>query len=204
MTGNSQPISWILFDLSGVLVPFTFVRRQWYEYKSRFFEAKQLEGIFYDKDYTSCMKGELSHEQAVERYIRKHKLDLTVDEFNEMVKADQLPMEGMEAILKQLEPKYKIALATNEGKINMMYKVEASGALPYLTKIVPSYLIRELKPDKLFYLKLLKHIKAQPEECFFIDDTKKNVDAANALGIKSVLFTSVKQLSADLSLHHIL
>jgi HAD superfamily hydrolase (TIGR01509 family) len=198
MTANSQPISWILFDLSGVLVPFTFVRRQWYEYKSRFFEAKELEGIFYDKDYAACMKGELSHEQAVGRYIHKKHIDLTVDEFNELIHNDQQPMEGMVELLQTLAPLYKIAVATNEGKVTMQYKIEASGAIPYLTKIVPSYLLRSLKPEKDFYVKLLSRIHARPEECIFIDDTKRNIEAAELLGIRSILFTNTKQLESDL------
>ncbi len=62
----------MLFDFSGVLVPFTFVQKQWYSYKSRYFEVKDLEGVFSDKDYKSYMKGELSHEQAISRYIQKN------------------------------------------------------------------------------------------------------------------------------------
>lgn len=201
---NFQNIKWMLFDLSGVLVPFTFVHKQWYQYKSRYFEAKDLERVFSDKDYMSYMKGELSHEQAISRYIQKKHLDLSVDEFNELVKLDQRPMEGMVDLLKKLEKKYKIALATNEGKVTMMYKIEASGLLPYVTKIVPSYLLRELKPDKQYFLKLLTHIKAKPQECFFIDDTKKNVDAAISLGIRSVVFTTTQKLINDLAANNLL
>ncbi len=113
-------------------------------------------------------------------------------------------MEGMVDLLIKLGKKYKIALATNEEKVTMMYKIEASGALPYLTKIVPSYLLRELKPDRQYFLKLLAHIKAKPQECFFIDDTKKNVDAAINLGIRGVVFTTTQKLINDLAAYNLL
>lgn len=201
---DHKKIKWILFDLSGVIVPFTFMKTEGYEYKSRFFRSEELERIFYGEEYKSYMCGMLSHEQVTERYIKKKHLDLTVEEFNELFKNDQRPMEGMLDLCSELSKKYKLALATNEGNINMKYKVEGSGVMPYLTKIVPSYILRVVKPDARFYTKLLKRIDAKPQECIFIDDAKRNVDAAEKVGIKSLLFTNTEKLKTDLVQLHIL
>jgi putative hydrolase of the HAD superfamily len=64
--------------------------------------------------------------------------------------------------------------------------------------LVWSYQLRMAKPDAAIYQHTLKQLGTRPEETLFIDDRQVNVDAANALGMKGVLFTNVDQLRADL------
>ena len=46
------------------------------------------------------------------------------------------------------------------------------------------------KPDKRIYQLILDTLKVNPEECYFIDDSKKNVDAAAECGIKVILHSN--------------
>jgi putative hydrolase of the HAD superfamily len=64
--------------------------------------------------------------------------------------------------------------------------------------LVWSYQLRMAKPDPAIYRHVLKELGTQPEETLFIDDRAVNVDAANALGMTGVLFTTVEQLRTDL------
>ena len=189
---------WIVFDVTGVIVPFTLKNSQGYTVATRHFFQNDLEGVFFTKDYKNYMLGTLSHEQFIGRYIQKNKLDLSIAEFDEIFKKDVTPTPGMKELIEKLSRKYKIALASNEGKMFAKYKIEGSGTLPYLSKIVVSYLVREIKPSINFYKKLLIKINAQPDECVFIDDTKENVDAANSLLMKGIVFKDVNQLEKDL------
>jgi putative hydrolase of the HAD superfamily len=61
-----------------------------------------------------------------------------------------------------------------------------------------SYQLRIAKPDAAIYHHVLKQLGTRPEETLFIDDTQVNIDAANAVGMKGVLFTNVDRLRADL------
>ena len=193
-----EKIKWIIFDVSGVIVPFTLMNPAGYELGSRFFSQQDLEGVFYEKSYKNYMLGLISHEQFVGDYINKKKLDIGVDEFNEILRKDVRPMEGMESLFRKLEPLYSLALATNEGKVNTKYKVEGSGIMQYVSKVVPSYLLRELKPYPDFYKKMLKKIEAKADECVFIDDTKENVNTAKMMGMVGIEFKSAAQLEQDL------
>ncbi|XP_048324243.2 flavin mononucleotide hydrolase 1, chloroplatic isoform X7 [Ziziphus jujuba] len=56
------------------------------------------------------------------------------------------------------------------------------------------------KPDHGFYLDALQHLKVDPSNCIFIDDSKTNVNAAIALGIIGLHFKDAKTLLEDLSL----
>lgn len=197
-------IRWILFDVGGVIIHLTMRNPSGYMVGTRFFDQKVLEGFFYTKEYMSYMLGTISHEQFIGKYLEKHHLDLSVAEFDEMFKHDVTPMEDMTTLIQKLEPKYKIGLATNEGKMITKYKIEGSGVLPYLSKVIPSYLLRELKPSMNFYKKMLKIISAQPDECVFIDDTLENINATKSLGMTSILFKNTAQLEKELNVLQLL
>lgn len=64
--------------------------------------------------------------------------------------------------------------------------------------LVWSYQLRMAKPDPAIYRYTLEKLGTKPEEALFIDDRQANVEAAAALGIKALLFTTVVQLRADL------
>lgn len=61
-----------------------------------------------------------------------------------------------------------------------------------------SYREKVIKPDPEIYKRLLERYGLKPEECVFFDDTKANIDEANALGIHGILFTSKEQAEEDL------
>jgi putative hydrolase of the HAD superfamily len=54
------------------------------------------------------------------------------------------------------------------------------------------------KPDPAIYLHTLQRLGTRPDEALFIDDKRLNVDAAIALGMKSVQFSTIDRLRTDL------
>lgn len=193
-----------MFDVGGVIIHLMLQNPNGYTVGTRFFNAKDLEGFFYTKEYDNYMLGTISHEQFIGRYLKKHKLDLSIAEFDELFKKDIVLMEGMIKLVEKLEKKYKIGLATNEGKIITKYKIERSGILPYLSKVIPSYLLREIKPSPHFFKKMLKIIGATASECVFVDDKPENINGAKSLGFTSILFQNVQQLEKELSVLQLL
>lgn len=61
-----------------------------------------------------------------------------------------------------------------------------------------SYQLRMAKPEPAIYEHTLRQLGTRPEETLFVDDRQVNIEAAEALGMKGVLFTDVNQLRADL------
>lgn len=64
--------------------------------------------------------------------------------------------------------------------------------------LVWSYKLRMAKPDPAIFRYVLKELGTQPEETVFIDDRPVNVDAANAIGMKGLVFTTIDRLRLDL------
>jgi putative hydrolase of the HAD superfamily len=54
------------------------------------------------------------------------------------------------------------------------------------------------KPDPAIYRLALNELGTQPDETLFIDDKRVNIDAAQALGINALEFTTVDRLRDDL------
>jgi putative hydrolase of the HAD superfamily len=64
--------------------------------------------------------------------------------------------------------------------------------------LVWSYELRLAKPDPAIYAHLLEKLGTRPEETLFLDDKPVNIEAAQALGMKGIVFSTVEQLRADL------
>jgi putative hydrolase of the HAD superfamily len=64
--------------------------------------------------------------------------------------------------------------------------------------LVWSFQLRMAKPAPAIYLRALEELGVRPAEALFLDDKPINVDAASALGIQAILFSTVERLRADL------
>jgi HAD superfamily hydrolase (TIGR01509 family) len=105
----------------------------------------------------------------------------------------------MKELLEKIYSNYSLAILTNEGKEWADRKIDNQKIRYLFKKIIISAELHELKPAKEFYLKALKILDVKPEECIFIDDQKKNCEAAEKLGIKSIIFENPTQLKKELA-----
>lgn len=78
---------------------------------------------------------------------------------------------------------------------------EASKELSFLSHMdggIMSYTVHLAKPDPAIYQTLLDRYGLKAEECVFLDDTVRNVEAAQALGIAGIVVTSQEQAKKEL------
>jgi HAD superfamily hydrolase (TIGR01509 family) len=61
-----------------------------------------------------------------------------------------------------------------------------------------SYQLHIAKPDPAIYRYVLKQLGADASETLFLDDRAVNVEAARALGMVAIEFTTVERLRAEL------
>ncbi len=83
---------------------------------------------------------------------------------------------------------YRVYILSNFSK---KAHVECSDELDYISKTdgaVISYQVHMIKPDPEIYKYLLETYSVDPDRAVFIDDTKVNVEAAEALGIHGIVF----------------
>ena len=63
---------------------------------------------------------------------------------------------------------------------------------------IMSYEVHQIKPDAEIFHTLLDRYGLKAEECVFLDDTVRNVEAAQALGIAGIVVTSQEQAKKEL------
>ena len=64
--------------------------------------------------------------------------------------------------------------------------------------LVWSYELKMAKPDEAIFRYALDKLGTAPEQTLFLDDKRANVEAANALGLKGLVFSDVDQLREEL------
>lgn len=101
--------------------------------------------------------------------------------------------------IKVLKKDYKIALLSNfnSGLENLLKNV--FNIYHLFDIVVNSYDLKISKPDPKIYYHTLKKLKVKANEAVFIDDMERNTEAAEALGIKSIIFKDFKQFKKELS-----
>lgn len=191
-------IKWILFDQAKVQTHNVFSNKSIFKINGKCFKTKDLEEIFYTKDYLLYSVGKISEKNLIKKYIQQKKLNITLSEYISLFKQGISPISGMDKILAKLNKKYFLAALINEGIEWADYKFEISDFKKYFKIIITSGHLKCAKPDLNFFKKSLKIINANPDECIFIDDQKINCEAAESIGIKSIVFTNSKQLIEDL------
>ena len=55
--------------------------------------------------------------------------------------------------------------------------------------VVFSAPLKTAKPDPAMYQYLFRTYSLKPEECFFIDDLERNIEAGKSLGMDGIIFT---------------
>ncbi len=84
--------------------------------------------------------------------------------------------------------KYDIVLLSNDVSEWSAFITEYYQRNQYFMDKIVSGDVKCRKPDDKIFQLTLERIKKQPSECIFIDNSVKNLDAAEKLGIKPILF----------------
>ncbi len=95
--------------------------------------------------------------------------------------------EMIELMNKLKHNNYKIFILSNNNKETCEYLKQ----LPMFERIdgwIVSCDYHIVKPNKEIYVKLFNTFNIKPDECFFIDDNKKNVEIGVMLGMQGFTF----------------
>lgn len=107
--------------------------------------------------------------------------------------------KGINDLLSELKTQYKIVALTNTNIIhNEVWTVKYADTLKHFEKVFSSHEIKLRKPEKQSYQMVLDYLQLQPSQTVFLDDNRENIQAAQQLGIQSILVTTQNQMKLDL------
>lgn len=192
----------IVFDLGGVLVDWN----PKYLYNKVFDNDEKRVESFLSKVCTAEWNVEQDAgrslvegtEILVERFPDEEDyIRMYYDRWEEMIQGE---VRGTVDLLEQLRnlDNHNLYALTNWSAETFPIALERFDFLSYFQGIVVSGEEKTRKPFQRIYEILFDRYELNPESSIFIDDSLNNVEAAAALGMKSIHFEHPEQLMADL------
>jgi HAD superfamily hydrolase (TIGR01509 family) len=105
---------------------------------------------------------------------------------------------GMPELLEHLAGEYELVLVSDHAREWVAYIETIHAFLNRFDRRFYSFYFRQTKKQPGTFQALLREIGREPRACLFIDDSKPNLRAAQALGIAAIRFQDPAQLRAAL------
>jgi len=193
-------IDTIIFDFGGVLVDWN----PRYLYKSYFRDDKKMEQFL-----NQVCTDEWNTEQDRGRSLEEG-TGLLVKEFPESEKEIRMYYDGWETmlrdaiwesveILKELKQRYKMYGLTNWSAETFPVALKRFDFFQLFDGILVSGEEKLIKPDPKIYELMMERFGLKPENCLFIDDNLKNVEASKKFGIETIHFVNPEELRKELT-----
>jgi putative hydrolase of the HAD superfamily len=148
-------------------------------------------------------EGKLNGITFWQKFLRDNKLPLSREKIEELNAWDARMWTTQNPAMVTWQQQLKqrgllTAILSNMGD-TVLASIEREFAwLKNFDVLVWSYQLHMAKPDPAIYQYVLKKLGTRPEETLFLDDKLVNIEAAQALEMKALEFSTVEQLRADL------
>lgn len=191
----------IIFDLGGVLIDWNprYVYRNVFdsEEKAEWFLQNICTLDWNEKQDAGYLIATAVEEKVAEFPEWEKEIRIYYDQWTEMLKG---PIPETVELFRQLKEsdRYKLYALTNWSAELFPVALERYDFLHWFDGRVVSGEEKTRKPFPEIYHRLLERYNLQPHNALFIDDSLRNVKAAEALGIKSIHFQSSYQLKEEL------
>ena len=198
----------IIFDLGGVLIDWN----PEYVYLKEFKGDRKKMQIFFDHvctfDWNENQDAGYSLSKATNDRVvlfpeQESLIRMYYDRWEEMLGGE---IEGSVSILRKLKdnPFYKVFSLTNWSAETFPIALKRFDFLHWFEGIVVSGTEKTRKPFSEIYQTTLKRYNLEASESLFIDDNKRNIAAADKLGIQTIIFHNPDQLEKDLKINGII
>ncbi|MFD1122985.1 HAD family hydrolase [Methylophilus flavus] len=196
-----QVVDTIIFDLGNVLIRWDprFLYKQIFgddvaameyfltEVCHAEWNERQDKGGLWEDAVAEAIGRHPAHEANIRAYV---------DRWTEMISG---PIEETVVILQQLrEMNIRLLAMTNWSHESFPVAEELFHFLSWFEGIVVSGREKIMKPDPAIYKLIIERYQLNPSSTAFIDDSVKNVKAANAQGINGIHFQGAKDLRVQL------
>jgi putative hydrolase of the HAD superfamily len=107
--------------------------------------------------------------------------------------------QGVAGLIKALRGHYKTGLLSNSNAGYAQTILDEYGVRDLFDEVTVSGEVGAMKPDPAIFHHALQQLGVAAGEAVFIDDSPANVQAAEALGIRSFVFTGTEALRRELA-----
>lgn len=161
-------------------------------------------GAFGGARLQALCRGRLSEDEFLAQILGEQGWNVTPAELKTAIRRNlERRVEGMDAILGQLEQQYELALLSDHAAewvahIRAVHPFLQPDSQTFSAQFF-SYELGMTKREPATFQTTLAALGRAPGDCLFIDDSATNVRVARSLGIESIQFTGAPQLTARLA-----
>lgn len=207
-----KKIEYIIFDLSEVLL--TGIKDLGIALREKHDLASSLEhNVGWSTIKTPLLiplvqeffHGNVSEDEYIAGVLATYPQLGVAEDLKKLIRENFKEVEGTRDIIIQLKNQgYKLALLSVHAKEWIDYCEQVHDFHELFDVRAYSFEAKVSKPDPQSFHHVLAQLQAAPEQCLFIDDSEINIEAAEALGIASILFTDAPNLRTELACRGIL
>lgn len=172
----------VILDMYGVILKDS--GDGFYSYVNRTFPQLSPADIYPDWDKADV--GEISSLEVFRRLGFQGDLEQIEKNYLDTVEIN----EAFYGFAEEMKKRYRLALISNDSSEWSRYFREKFRLNKYFDVISVSGDLKMKKPDPRIFQLTLERLGCMPEECVYIDDRRYNLEAAQALGMDTVLFNS--------------
>jgi epoxide hydrolase-like predicted phosphatase len=138
--------------------------------------------------------GLITSDQFFERVVKQRGLALDKKAFIKLFTGRLTPIAETHELIRKLKKRYKLGLLSNTNEWDYEYEIKQCGVFSLFDCVTVSFKVGALKPDRKIYLDALDKLGVGADESVYIDDIREYAEAACALGIKGIHYTSHEDL----------
>jgi putative hydrolase of the HAD superfamily len=149
-----------------------------------------------DKQFIQELLDQTNRGQITSDEFRRRicdKLGITVKNYQDAIsQAEQINFELL-VYIKKLRSTYKTALLSNVNKGGLERRIKRETLDEFFDDIIVSGEVGYIKPEPEIYWMAAERLGAGLHQCVFTDDREPYVDAAEAVGMKGIVYKDFSQ-----------
>lgn len=191
----------VVFDLGNVLLDFNSDNIIADHIEDEKLHQRILKNIFESKEWIKLDKGEISASKATEIFIKRQpENEKLIKEIMHNWKFYLRPIKpNVEVLNKLANMNINLYILSNFHKEAFEVVYNKYDFFKHFDGMIISYQVKAVKPDKIIYEKLINSFDILPKNTLFIDDSFKNIQAAEKLGFKTIHFNDNISLEKEIS-----
>lgn len=182
MRTNSNRIKFVVFDLGGVLIRIHPER-----FYKRVFGKKAVSARLIRLVQEELQTGKRGVRAVFKDLKKKFALALPMEELIEAFKKSYIgkKIPGMERLVRDLKKHgFRLCILSNTNAVHIGHVRSLFDGFKDFTRLFFSHRLHLLKPGKKIFCRMLRTLRAAPEEVLYIDDTAENIRSAASLKIR--------------------
>ncbi len=196
----TEKVRAIIFDIGRVLIRVNVARATSGLAEGLSLSPEEIwSALEKDPRWRDWQEGRISPRDWHQHIARRLGSKLSFEQFAEVWNRalDPVPLQE-DSFLRKLSKKYRLAVLSNTDPLHLEHMERGFGLLSYFPVRIYSCRVGASKPSPLIYKQALADIKAHAGETIYVDDVATFAEAAEGLGIRSIVYQSPDQLQTDL------